>query len=144
MLVSRKNNKKNKVLLTWIILLSVVLLFGNSIKLHVHDLSHSHDQQKSHNLVIGHGEHLAVARAHLSIDYSHSDHHMENAIEIDISPNALLKDLSGKVFALVLLSTLILLFLSGFYPFSFRRLHSNNVIFSRRYLLSPPLRAPPL
>ena len=143
MLLSRKNNN-DKVLWTWTILLSIVLLFGNSIKLHVHDPSHFHDQQISHNLVIGHSEHLAVARAHLSIDYSHSDHHMENAIEIDISPNALLKDLSGKVFALVLLGTLILLFLSGFYPFSFRRLHSNNVIFSRRYLLSPPLRAPPL
>jgi hypothetical protein len=98
----------------------------------------------NHDLIIGHGEHSTVARAHLSIDNSHSDHHVENVLEIDISPNALLKVLSVKVSALALLSTLILLFLSGFYPFSFRRVHSNNVIFSRRYLLSPPLRAPPL
>ena len=140
----KKNNKKDKILWTWTILLSIVLLFGNSIKLHVHDLGHAHDHQMNHDLIIGHGEHLTVARAHLSIDNSHSDHHVDNVLEIDISPNALLKVLSGKVFALALLSTLILLFLSGFYPFSFRRLHSNNVIFSRRYLLSPPLRAPPL
>jgi len=144
MLLSRKNNKNNKILWAWTVVLSIVLLFGNSIKLHIHDLSHSHDQQKSHNLVIGHGEHLALAQAHLSIDNSHSDHHMENALEIDISPNALLKDLSGKVSALALLSTLIILFLSGFYPFSFHLLHRNNIIVPRRYLLSPPLRAPPL
>ena len=144
MSISRKNNKGQKTPWVWTILLSIVLLFGQSVKLHVHSLDHAQDQHQIYNLAAEHGEHSNLAGAHLSIDNSHSDHHAENAVEIDTSPNALLKDLSSKVLALALLITLLLLFLPGFNQLLLHRLHSNNAIFPRRYLLSPPLRAPPL
>lgn len=141
MYIFRKNNKSKKVLWLWTILLSIVLLFGQSANLHVHDVDHSHNQHQGYNLAAGHGEHLNVSGAHLSIDNSHADHHVSNAVEIDTSPMALLNDSSGTVLVLALLITLLVFFFPSYNQLS---PHRHFASFSRRYLLSPPLRAPPL
>ena len=145
MSISRKISKSEKILWIWTILLSIVLLFGQNVKLHVHSIDHADNQQLSHHQHIdGLDEHSQLGEAHLSTDISHSDHHADIVSEIDTSLNALLTDISSKMLTLAFLFTMLVFLWPGFYPFIFHRRIINPAIPPGRYLLSPPLRAPPL
>ena len=133
--------KRSVVLLT--VFLSVALLCPPEMKLHIHNFKHNHVSQHENILSEGFIEHSHVSKAHLSVDNTHLDQHNAVMSEVDISPDGLLKKMSGDVFTLFLLvSVLVLLLLSSYqYIFQFRR--NDKPYFSSRFLKSPPLRAPP-
>ena len=144
MSISRKNNTSEKILWAWSILLSIVLLVVQSTQLHIHDFDHAQDQQQNYNFIVADVEHATLTEAHSSIDNSHSDHHAEISLEIDTSPNALLKKSSIKVLTLALLITLLLFLIPSFCRLLLPRLPRNTAHSPRRFIFSPPLRAPPL
>ena len=144
MSIFRRIGKREIILWLWILLLSIVFLFGQSVKFHSHSLDHADKPQPSHQYSEGVEEHTNPGVAHLSIDTSHPDHHTEIASEIDTSQYALLKVLSSKVLTVALLITLLVFFCPGFYQLIVHRRNSNPTINFWRYHFSPPLRAPPL
>jgi hypothetical protein len=134
------NNAK---LFAWIVLLSMGLLCAQNVKIHSHNLDHNHFQEHGHHSIETTAEHSHLAKAHLSTDISHADHHDEVVSETDASPNALLKNISsqGLVIAL-LIAVLTLLFPRPYQYLSYRR-RDDDTYLPRRYLHSPTLRAPP-
>jgi hypothetical protein len=135
-------------LFLWILLLSIALLCAQGVTLHVHDLGHGldrkHDLQHSHIDSEFVAEHAHLSEAHLSTDVSHGDHHDELVSELDASPDGLLKKVSTSVLTLALFAAVLALLFPHFYQLTFLRRRDKDVILSWRYLLSPPLRAPPL
>lgn len=125
-------------------MLSIALLCAQGVKLHVHDLDHGHDQQHAHTPAEGTAEHSHLSTAHLSSDISHTDHHDEIASEVDASQDGLLVKISNSIFLLAILAYAFIVFLPGFYRFTFSRRRENNTNIPWRYHISPPLRAPPL
>lgn len=135
---------KKRTLYLWTILLSLALLCAQGVKLHTHDLDHNHDQQHGHTPSEAAVEHSHLSEAHLSTDVSHDDHHDEMTSELDANPNGLLKKVSNSVLTLALLATVFILLFPGFYQQIFHRRRGKAIFIPWRYLLSPPLRAPPL
>lgn len=133
---------KKPTLYLWTLLLSVVLLCAQGVKLHVH--SFDHDQQHSHIAAEDVATHSHLSEFHLSTDIAHIDHHGELVPEFDASPDCFLKKVSSNVLTLALLVTLFAFLLAGFYQRTFLRYRARDTIIFWRYLLSPPLRAPPL
>lgn len=141
---------KTRTLFLWVLLLSLALLCAQGVKLHVHELGHGHGHDHKHDLQHSHidpgfaAEHSHLSEAHLSTDISHGDHHDELVSELDASPDGLLKKVSTSILALALFATVLTLLFPGFYQLIFLRHRDKGVILSWQYLLSPPLRAPPL
>lgn len=131
-------------LFAWIVLLSMGLLCAQNVKIHSHNLDHDHFQKHGHNSIENTAEHSHLAKAHLSTDISHADHHDEVVSETDVSPNALLKNISSQVLTLALLVTALTLHFPKFYQYLSYRRHNDDIRLLRRYQHSPPLRAPPL
>ncbi|MBL7003723.1 MAG: hypothetical protein ISR69_06835 [Gammaproteobacteria bacterium] len=144
MSIISKTNKSEKNLWVWTLLLSLVLLFGQNSKLHVHSLDHADNQQINHKYVDAANDHSGLGEAHLSTDSSHSDHHAEIVSEIDTSLNALLIDTSVKIPVLALLITLLVFYIPSFYHLVVHRRSIYPVYSFCRNHFSPPLRAPPL
>ena len=138
----REMNKAK--LFAWIVLLSMGLLCAQNVKIHSHNLDHDHFQEHGHNSIENIAEHSHIAKAHLSTDISHADHHDEVVSETDASPNALLKNISSQVLTLTLLVTTFLLLSPKFYQYLSYRRRNDDIWLPRRYQYSPPLRAPPL
>lgn len=135
---------KKHTLFLWILLLSTVLLCAQGVKLHVHSFGHDHDQRHSHIALEVEVEHSHLSEVHLSTDVSDDDHHDEAVSELDLSPSGLLKKVSNSVLTLALLATVLTLLFPGFYQQIVHRRRDKDVFLPWRYLLSPPLRAPPL
>lgn len=133
---------KTHTLSLWVLLLSMALLCTQGVTLHVHSLDH--DQQHSHASSGAATGHSHLSKPHLSTDVSHAAYHNEIVSELDISPDTLQKKVSGSVLTLVLLVAVQVLLFPGFFQRLFHRHRDRNVVFSWRYLFSPPLRAPPL
>jgi len=133
---------KKRTLFLWVLLLSIALLCAQGVKLHAHSLDH--DQEHSHIGVLAATEHSQLSKVHLSTDVSHEDHHDEVTSEIDVSSYGFLKKVSNSVLTLALFVTLLILFNTGFYRQIFARRHNKIAFIPRRYVNSPPLRAPPL
>jgi len=132
-----------RTLLLWSLLLSLSLLCGQGIKLHVHNLGHDHDESIEHTHAADEAnDHSRLSRAHYAHNTSHSEHH-DDASDVDVTPDGVWKKLSSSMLTLALLTLLFVLVLPA--P-SRQRVHryreSKSTLF-RRYLLSPPLRAPP-
>lgn len=137
--------RKKRTLFLWAFLLSTVLLCVQGVKLQLHAHDIDHDQQYSHIVAGAAVEHLHRREIHFSTDVSHDDHHDDEVVsEFDASPYGLLKKVSNNVLMLVLLATVFTFLLRGFYQQTFQRRCDNGVILPWRYLLFPPLRAPPL
>ncbi|NOX43621.1 MAG: hypothetical protein GXP19_07805 [Gammaproteobacteria bacterium] len=140
---------KKRTLFLWTLLLSMVLLCAQGVKLHVHSLDHDYDQTHSHIAAEAAAKHSHLSEAHLSTDISHGDHHDEMVSEVDVSPygllkKGLLKKVSTSALTLALLATVVILLFAGFYQQIYHRRRAKDFIFRWRYLLFPPLRAPPL
>jgi len=133
---------KKPTLYVWAFLLSVALLCAQSVKLHVHNFV-DHDQQDNHITTELVTPHSHLSELHLSVDVSHIDHHDEVLLELDASPDGLLKKLGNNILTLALLASLFSLLLVGFYQQILRRYRDNEAIIPWRYHFSPPLRAPP-
>jgi len=126
----------------WVLLLSVALLCAQGVTLHVHSLGHDH--QHAHTASGIPAGLSSLSAPHLSSDLSHAGYHNEIDSERDASPDVLLKKVFGSMLMLALLALVLALLFPGFYQQSFHRHRDRGVVFSWRYLFSPPLRAPPL
>jgi len=135
----RKTNKR--ILFAWTIILSLLILFAQGVTLHVH--SFDHDPLQNHHSIADLNDHSHLSEAHLSVDFSHNDHHDKVTSEIDASPDCILKQVSANVTVIALLAMALTLLLSGLCRNTFLR-YCRYVALSRRYHLFPSLRAPPL
>lgn len=131
-------NTHKQTYVIWAIFLSLAIVCAQSVKLHVHDMDHTH---KPVELVNAHSH---DSEFHLSVDSSHAEYHHQVKSEMDLGLKALLKDISGKVLLLALLVTVIAYHLHRlFSPVYWCRPGSPSGV-PWRYRLGPPLRAPPL
>lgn len=134
---------QKRTLILWVLLLSVALLCVQGTKLHVHSFGHDHEQRHSITPEVA-TEHLHHSGIHLTTDVSHADHHDEVVSEQDVNPQALLKKISsyGPMLAIFVIAFTFLVHSFNVITLHYRR--DNDLIITRRYILSPPLRAPPL
>lgn len=119
----------------------MLILSAQGVTLHVHGFDH--DPHQSHHSIDNLNDHSHLEEAHFSFDSSHQDHHDEVASEIDACPDCILKQASGTVLTVALLTIVLFLLSLGlsrnrFLPFR------SKVSLPWRFHLFPPLRAPPL
>ncbi len=132
-------------LLLWSLLLSLLLLCSQGATLHLHSLDHGQDKHLSHAHATDEAsDHTHLSKAHYAHDSSHDEHHDVVLSEVDVSPNGVLKKLSNNTLTLALFALLFTLLLSGSLRQVVHRHRENRLAPLERYLLSPPLRAPPL
>lgn len=138
----RQTNRR--VLLVLSLVFSLALLCVQGVGLHVHNLDHDHGDHHGHAHAIDDtGEHAHLSKAHFAQDTSHSDHHDGAVSEVDISPDGLLKNSSNNIFAIALIA---FFFIFAMFVSSRQWVHrgrESKLVLYRRYVLSPPLRAPP-
>ncbi len=136
----RQTNRRALLVLS--LLLSLALLCAQEVRLHVHSLDHNHGDHLSHSIDDA-GGHAHLSKAHFAQDMSHSDHHDGAVADVDISPDGLLKNFNDNIFAVALIAFFfaLLLFVSSRQFVHHSR--EGKLILHRRYVLSPPLRAPP-
>ena len=137
---------RKPVFFLWIVMISIMILCTQNLQFHVHSLDHpeplqQHDSQiEMHNI-----EHGQFAMKHLSIDSSHVDHHDLSVVEMDASPQTILKQLTMNGASVALFALIFTLILSGFYALYVPGTHSLiSFVPIRRFHLFPLLRAPPL
>ena len=122
-------------------MLSLSLFFAQGVTLHVHTLDHGHDGHWHGHLAGVTGDHAHFSKAH----FSHIGDHDHIVSEVDISPNGMLTKLvSSHVLILAFIAFILLLSPTAV---SRRLVHcysEGRLALYRCYLLSPPLRAPPL
>ncbi len=127
----------------WNLLLSLSLLCAQGVKLHVHNLDHEHDNHHSHSIDEA-GDHSHLSKAHFAHDTSHNEQHDGVVSEVDISPNGLLKNTHNNIFAVALFALFFTLMIFVSSRQFIQRSRESKLILHRYYVLSPPLRAPPL
>ncbi len=133
-----------RTLLLWSLLLSLSLLCGQGIKLHAHNLGHDHDESIVHTHAADEvSDHSRLSRSHYAHDTSHSEHHSDVVSDVDVTPDGVWKKLSSNMLTLALFTLLFVLVLSAPLRQRVHRYRESKSILFRRYLLSPPLRAPP-
>lgn len=117
------------------LLLSLSLLYSHGVTLHVHSLDHSHAADEA-------SDHSHLSKPHYAHDTSQHGHN-DVVAEFDASPDGVLKNLSNNMLALALFALLFALVL----PVPLLRVaqyrRESKPVLNGRYLLSPPLRAPP-
>ena len=148
---------KKQTLLFWIFLSLITLLGAQSITLHIHTLGHAHNHElqsehglgNSLELVTQHSdkqsqiEHSHVSAPHLSNDSVHGSHDNQIVYEVDLSPDGVLKKVSNLVLNIIFLAAFLILILAEFSKPVFRYFRKTKLLLAWRYVLSPPLRAPP-
>ena len=142
--MNRLHRTNNRLLLLSVLMLATALLFVQGFKLHIHDFDHDGGDTHSTFLSDTSLDHHSQGGAHSSLDSSHVDHHLGSVSELDATQDGLLKNTLGKLLPLIFA-------VIAFFIFPF--IHSRRVAYRRRdeatslprrYLLYPPLRAPPL
>ncbi|NOY70832.1 MAG: hypothetical protein GXP14_00395 [Gammaproteobacteria bacterium] len=137
----RQMNKKT--LLLWSLLLSLSLLCAQSVKLHVHNLDHEHNEFQSHSHDTDEvQDHTHLSKAHFVHDTSHGNQH-DGVSEIDISPDGLLNKASSSLVVIALFIFFFTLARFVSLPTFVQLFRKNKLIIQEHYVLSPPLRAPP-
>jgi len=132
-------------LLLWSLLLSLFLLCSQGATLHLHTLDHSQDEHLNHSHAADEAsDHAHLSKAHYAHDRSHDEHHDAVLSEVDVSPNGVLKKLSNNTLALALFAILFTLLLPAPLRQVVHRHRESRLAPLEHYLLSPPLRAPPL
>ena len=126
------------------LLLSLMLLCAQGASLHVH-YSDCNDESSMDPATTeaghAHGKH---ARIHLVTDDSHHHHAKAGMSELDISPQGLLKNLTGADTLLLAIFSIFILLLPKITPLAVQTDRDSRTETHRYYALSPPLRAPPL
>ncbi len=133
--------------LLWSVLLCLLLLSPQGAALHAHPLDHGHGESVAHahhHAGDGAGDHTHLSRAHYAHDSSHDDFHDDVVSDIDVTPDGILKNLSGSTLVLALFVLFLLLPLSLPLLRVVQRPGEGKPSLPGRYVLSPPLRAPPL
>ncbi|MBL3528530.1 MAG: hypothetical protein JMN27_12035 [gamma proteobacterium endosymbiont of Lamellibrachia anaximandri] len=128
------------------LLLSLSLLCSQGATLHVHnlDLSHDDDAYLDHsNATDAASDHSHLSKAHYVHDTSHHGHHDGVVAEFDASSDGALKNLFNNILALALFALLFTLLLPALSRRVVQHHRESTPSLHGRYLLSPPLRAPP-
>ncbi|HEB63319.1 MAG TPA: hypothetical protein ENJ07_02440 [Gammaproteobacteria bacterium] len=139
----RQTNRRASLL--WSLLLILSLLFSQDVVLHAHDLDSGYDEHLNHSHTSkGTSDHDYLSKIHSASDLSHSEYHDNILYEVDTSLDGALKNISSTLLALAIF---ILPF--GLINLSLLRQviyhhRERKLIFYDYYVLSPPLRAPPL
>jgi hypothetical protein len=133
---------QKRTLFLWVLLLSIALLCAQGVKLHVHSFGHDHEQRHSIAPEVA-TEHLHQNDIHLTTDMSHAGHHDEVVSEQGVNSQALLKKISSYGSMLAIFVIAFTFFLHSFNVLTLHTRRDKDVIIIRRYILSPPLRAPP-
>ena len=136
----RQKNKQT--LMIWSLLLSFSLLCAQEMSLHTHDLEHVNEQSHLYAMENG-NDHKQLNAAHFSHDTSHDDHHDSEISEVDISPVGVLKNTKTHIFALALIVFVFMLVIFSASRQLIISRRKNRYVIHKRYILSPPLRAPP-
>ncbi len=128
----------------WVLLISMTLICAQGTKLHVHYLDCQHDTSIGLLTITednhGHAQH---GKIHLAANGSYDDHSEEGTTELDVSPQGLLKNLSSVLSLLLVITSFFMLLLPEFTRLFLRHNRDSCSIAFWRYVLSPPLRAPP-
>lgn len=135
---------RKQTLVAWILLLSIALISSQGLSLHVHSFGSDHE---SHDNIAPEmaAEHSHQSEIHLTKKVSHFDHHDEVISELNTSSQILLKKVSSNsIFLAILMIVVTLLVYHGYMQGVIFRRDDNCANLVQRYLLSPPLRAPPV
>ena len=131
-------------LLLWSSLL-LVWLCVQGTTLHVHLLDHSHSGFHDHSHAEDEvSDHAHVAKLHFSHDASHEGHHDNVMSEVEISPEGVAKNLSVKLLIFALFAFLFTTLFFNQRCLVIQRNQQSTPLDFGRYVVSPPLRAPPL
>jgi len=131
-------------LLLWSSLL-LVWLCVQGTTLHVHLLDHSHSGHHDHSHAAGEtSDHTHVAKLHFSHDASHHEHHENVISEVEISPEGVSKNLSAKLLTFALFAFIFTTLFFASRRTIVQRHWETSLLDLGRYIVSPPLRAPPL
>ena len=124
----------------WVVILSLMLLWSQGVRLHVHSYAHEHERLSAsdRHCALDHG-----SEVHLAIAAQDAEHHADVMSELDISPEGIPAHAGVQLFVWGLLTILIL----------FEPLIRKGLVIPRHtihwrlpwrfHVLSPPLRAPP-
>lgn len=115
----------------WSVLLILSLLCSQDVVLHAHDYSHEA------------GDHGYLSKIH-SADLSHHEHHDLILYEVETNSDGTLKNVSNTLLALTIFILSFRLIQACFLRQVTYHHRQGKPILYEHYLLSPPLRAPPL
>jgi hypothetical protein len=127
----------------WALLLCLTLLCVQGTRLHVHYLDCEHEASTGLTTADDNHGHAQHSNIHLVTDSSHHHHSKTGMSELDVSPQGLLKKLSSIDSLLLAIVSIFTLLLPGFTRQAVQQHHDSRFKTLRRYVLSPPLRAPP-
>ncbi len=136
-----RNDKYTSIL--WALLISLTLLCAQGTRLHVHYLDCEHASATGLTTTDDNHGHAQHSKIHLVTDSSHHHHSKTEMSELDVSPQGLLKKLSSIDSLLLVIVSLFTLLLPKFTRLAVQQHHDSRLKTLRRYVLSPPLRAPP-
>lgn len=143
----------NRTLLQLVLLLSVILLSGQSVTLHIHGLEqdhmHGNEQTSIHTIDNAAIDHSHLSKIHFANDSSHDFDHDDLVYDellsgFDVNDNAFFNKTSNNTLLVALLTIIINFFVAVFCPKIFYRYCDEDIIYPFRYVFAPPLRAPPL
>ena len=144
--IFRQMNKRT--LLQLVVLLSIILLSGQSVTLHIHGLEQDHEHENKqivvHTIDESASEHAHLSKIHFANDSSHDFDHDEFISGFDVNDNAFFNKMPNNPLLVALLSFVISLFVAVFCLKIVYRYSDEEFTYPFRYLFSPPLRAPPL
>ena len=144
--IFRQMNKRT--LLQLVVLLSIILLSGQSVTLHIHGLEQDHEHENKQIVVHTTDEtaidHAHLTKIHFANDSSHDFDHDEFISGFDVNDNAFFNKISNNTLLVALLSIVINFFVAVFCLKIFYRYRDEDIIYPFRYVFAPPLRAPPL
>jgi len=128
-----RQNIENSSTIKWLLIVAVLLMTLVPLHLHVH-----------HTEVAGTSDHSHYIDTHSIHDKTSLQHHEQGAIEIDATPEGILKLDNSNTLAFMLL-VMGYIFIPAFYK-KIKTGFSRNLFSLKSYHfhLTPPLRAPPL
>ncbi|MCU7834480.1 MAG: hypothetical protein KZQ83_04420 [gamma proteobacterium symbiont of Taylorina sp.] len=133
--------------------MSVILLSGQSVTLHIHGLEQDHkheiEQTSIHTSVQAAIDHSHLSKIHFANDSSHDFDHDDLVYDelfsgFDVNDNAFFNKISNNTLLVALLSIVINFFVAVFCLKIVYRYRDEEFIYPFRYVFAPPLRAPPL
>ena len=140
----RQMNKKVRTI--WFLILTISILLAQGIKYHIHSIAqeHHHSIDSTHDSIEKLPEHFHFTQVH-SANNNHDNLEHDNTLEFEVKSNGILNKISVLSFLLDLLFILVsfTIFINlSHATIRYRRNHKAFLSYWR-YLLAPPLRAPP-
>lgn len=127
---------------SWVLLAALAFVFSSGTGIHSHSIEHAHESLFITDSIADSSHYHSYA-PHASTDTSHDIEHGEIASQKDLSPKAVFTKLSDGPSAFLFLVSIWLGLLIQFICSITINRHTGPINLYWRYLLCPPLRAPP-